>query len=64
MIMFFAKDDTISAEKFLSMVFAGFYIAIQKLNVSTIAIALDIVVCNPVAENRCLALHFSYGKRR
>jgi hypothetical protein len=62
MIMFSVKDNAIAAEKCLSMVFAGFYIAIEKLNVSTIAVALDIVVGNPVVENRCLLRHFSYGK--
>jgi hypothetical protein len=42
------------------MVFAGFYIAIEKLNVSTIAVTLDIVVGNPACENRYLPLHFIF----
>jgi hypothetical protein len=60
MIMLSIYEDTIAAEKFLLMVFAGFYIAIEKLNVSTIAVTLDIVVGNPACENRYLPLHFIF----
>jgi hypothetical protein len=51
LFMFPVEDNTIAAEKCLSMVFASFYIAIEELNVSSIATALGIVVCNPVVEN-------------
>jgi len=54
MIMFSVEDNTIAAEKCLGMVFACFYIAIEELNVSTVAVTLFIVIGNPVVENRCL----------
>jgi hypothetical protein len=54
MIMLSVEDNTIAAEKCLGMVFACFYIAIEELNVSTIAVALFIVIGDPVVENRCL----------
>jgi hypothetical protein len=43
MIMLSPKEDTISAEELLSMVFAGFYVAIEDLDVSSSASALHIV---------------------
>jgi hypothetical protein len=49
--MFSIEDNTIAAEKCLSMVFAALYIAIEQLDVSTVAVALDIVVSDPVVEN-------------
>jgi hypothetical protein len=49
--MFFAEDNTIHAVKFLSMVFASFYIAIEGLNVITATVALFIVIGNPFIEN-------------
>lgn len=51
MIMFSSIDHTIIAEKFLSMIFASFYVAIENLNVSTFAVALHIVVSYPIVEN-------------
>jgi len=37
MIMLSPKEDTISAEELLSMVFAGLYIAIEDLDASSVA---------------------------
>ena len=54
MIMLSAKQDTITAEKCLGMVFACLHIAIEELDVSTAAVTLDIVVGDPVVENRSL----------
>jgi hypothetical protein len=51
LFMFPVEDNTITAEKCLSMIFASFYVAIEELNVSSIAATLGIVVCNPVVEN-------------
>jgi hypothetical protein len=51
MIMFSAEENTITAEKCLCMVFACYFVAIEELDVSTVAVALNVVVGNPVVEN-------------
>ncbi len=54
MIMLSVEDNTIGAEKFFLMIFACLQIAIEELDVSTVAVTLDIVICDPVVENRSL----------
>jgi hypothetical protein len=51
MIMFSSEENTITAEKCLGMVFACYFIAIEELDVSSVAVALDVVVGNPIVEN-------------
>jgi hypothetical protein len=56
MIMFSPEEDTISTEELLFMVFAGPYIAIEDLDASSVACALDIVSGCPIVNDRCFKL--------
>jgi hypothetical protein len=51
MIMLSPKEDTISAEELLSMVFASLYITIEDLDASSVACALDIVRGYPILND-------------
>jgi hypothetical protein len=51
MIMLSPKENTISTEELLSMVFAGFYVAIEDLDVSSSACAFDIVSGYPILND-------------
>ena len=51
MVMFSVKSDAIHAEKLLTMVLARFLIAIEDLDASSVAFALDIVSDCPFVDN-------------
>ena len=50
-IMFSVKHNAVDAKKLLGSIFASFYIAIESLDVSSVASALDIVSGGPIVND-------------
>ncbi len=51
MIMLSVKHNAVHAEELLSMVLASFYMAIENLDASSFALALDSVCGSPITEH-------------